>query len=668
MGKASGTMMVSQTQQSLTTPTPKKKRGRPSLSDLHNRALLLQNQSSSSNPQIPNPHFPQNPNHLPRKARSSRRSTPNLPPDFVDGSDYDEDDDVDDDDDDRVQKKVKLVGRLPPNSTSFRSDVVNAVSEDEKGSKGTDTHTQNGTRMLDAGPTTAATTTRLPGNKKLLLLILDKLQKKDTRGVFAEPVDPEELPDYHEVIEHPMDFGTVRKKLDGGLYTTLEQLEADIYLICSNAMEYNAPSTIYFRQARSIQELAKKEFEALRQDGGNNEPPTKPRRGRPPGSRNMKKLLESPLDRGAGESSSDATPVSRDDDAVRSNSYNLRKGPSLYRFPRNLESSFDFTASASKSMPMKYGDKQYASEESKREPYNPFEECGSGQDPSLSSIFRAFDKKLISVGLDFEHSYARSLAKFARDLGPVVWRIVSKKLRSVLPPGVEFGPGWVGENKTSTTQLSPLPEKSVQSDSVSQDSFRSESQHYPSTSSFVNSALANKSSSHCNEKLVEVSRDLNSKSDWSQLKGTNGVMGAGTSFQQIQQGPFVHPGMNGLNRPFGAGFHFQEGIAMPKALPFNPSQSQALKSHPFESSSFEACRSLGSSRMTLLPIDFDCALRAENDNLGMHGVPYWQNVSIQERWDLPYQAEQNTGFQASDSRSSSLPGGSPPPLDLVLQL
>jgi len=57
----------------------------------------------------------------------------------------------------------------------------------------------------------------------------------------------------------------------------------------------------------------------------------------------MKKLLESPLDRGAGESSSDATPVSRDDDAVRSNSYNLRKGPSLYRFPRNLESSFDFT-------------------------------------------------------------------------------------------------------------------------------------------------------------------------------------------------------------------------------------------------------------------------------------------------------------------------------------
>ncbi|GMP52429.1 hypothetical protein CsSME_00018247 [Camellia sinensis var. sinensis] len=62
-------------------------------------------------------------------------------------------------------------------------------------------------------------------DKKLLELILDKLQKKDTYGVYAEPADPEELPDYHEVIEHPMDFATVRKKLGNGSYSTLEQFE-----------------------------------------------------------------------------------------------------------------------------------------------------------------------------------------------------------------------------------------------------------------------------------------------------------------------------------------------------------------------------------------------------------------------------------------------------------
>ena len=41
-----------------------------------------------------------------------------------------------------------------------------------------------------------------------------------------------QLPDYHDIIEHPMDFGTVRKKLDGGLYSNLEQFEVG-FLNCS---------------------------------------------------------------------------------------------------------------------------------------------------------------------------------------------------------------------------------------------------------------------------------------------------------------------------------------------------------------------------------------------------------------------------------------------------
>ncbi|MCL7028327.1 hypothetical protein MKW94_016950, partial [Papaver nudicaule] len=75
---------------------------------------------------------------------------------------------------------------------------------------------------------------------------------KDTYGVYAEAVDPEELPDYHEMIENPMDFGTIRKNLEKGTYTKLEQLEADVFLLCSNAMEYNSPDTVYFRQVKFI--------------------------------------------------------------------------------------------------------------------------------------------------------------------------------------------------------------------------------------------------------------------------------------------------------------------------------------------------------------------------------------------------------------------------------
>lgn len=38
-----------------------------------------------------------------------------------------------------------------------------------------------------------------------------------------------QLPDYHEVIDNPMDFTTVRNKLRTGSYATLEQLEVNLF-------------------------------------------------------------------------------------------------------------------------------------------------------------------------------------------------------------------------------------------------------------------------------------------------------------------------------------------------------------------------------------------------------------------------------------------------------
>ncbi|EYU27349.1 hypothetical protein MIMGU_mgv11b0209583mg, partial [Erythranthe guttata] len=85
-------------------------------------------------------------------------------------------------------------------------------------------------------------------DKNALELILDKLQKKDVYGVYAEPVDSKELPDYYDLIKYPMDFATVRRKLQNGSYETLEQFEHDVFLICSNAMQYNERHTVYHKQ------------------------------------------------------------------------------------------------------------------------------------------------------------------------------------------------------------------------------------------------------------------------------------------------------------------------------------------------------------------------------------------------------------------------------------
>lgn len=53
--------------------------------------------------------------------------------------------------------------------------------------------------------------------------------RKDTYGVYAEPVDPDELLDYHDVIKHPMDFATMRKKLAKGAYLTLKDFEVSLF-------------------------------------------------------------------------------------------------------------------------------------------------------------------------------------------------------------------------------------------------------------------------------------------------------------------------------------------------------------------------------------------------------------------------------------------------------
>ncbi|XP_058199107.1 uncharacterized protein LOC131314479 isoform X2 [Rhododendron vialii] len=104
---------------------------------------------------------------------------------------------------------------------------------------------------------------RMP-EKRILEFVLDILQRRDTHEIFAQPVDQNEVEGYYSIIEEPMDFGTMRAKLQEEIYTTLEQFENDVFLITNNAMLFNSSSTIYFRQARAIHELAKRVFHTLK--------------------------------------------------------------------------------------------------------------------------------------------------------------------------------------------------------------------------------------------------------------------------------------------------------------------------------------------------------------------------------------------------------------------
>ncbi|THG04596.1 hypothetical protein TEA_004674 [Camellia sinensis var. sinensis] len=85
---------------------------------------------------------------------------------------------------------------------------------------------QKGNQMMDKASNVAQSTKE---SLQELIASLNFNCRKYTYGVFPEPVDPNEFPDYHEIIEHPMDFRTVRKKLEG-CYSNLDEFQVGFEL------------------------------------------------------------------------------------------------------------------------------------------------------------------------------------------------------------------------------------------------------------------------------------------------------------------------------------------------------------------------------------------------------------------------------------------------------
>ncbi|NXL21825.1 BRPF3 protein, partial [Setophaga kirtlandii] len=88
----------------------------------------------------------------------------------------------------------------------------------------------------------------------LLRTTLDLLQEKDAAQIFTEPVNLNEA-NYLEFISNPMDFSTMRRKLESHLYRTLDEFEEDFNLIVANCMRYNAKDTIFHRAAVRLRDL-----------------------------------------------------------------------------------------------------------------------------------------------------------------------------------------------------------------------------------------------------------------------------------------------------------------------------------------------------------------------------------------------------------------------------
>ncbi|KAJ1020152.1 hypothetical protein NDA16_004432 [Ustilago loliicola] len=82
--------------------------------------------------------------------------------------------------------------------------------------------------------------------------LIENLQRRDSYKFFCEPVNPDDVPGYTDVIKTPMDFGTMQRKVDDRLYSHMDEFKADFQLVISNAQTFNPEGTLYYNEAKRI--------------------------------------------------------------------------------------------------------------------------------------------------------------------------------------------------------------------------------------------------------------------------------------------------------------------------------------------------------------------------------------------------------------------------------
>ncbi|XP_036382188.1 bromodomain-containing protein 3-like [Megalops cyprinoides] len=118
---------------------------------------------------------------------------------------------------------------------------------------------------------------------------------------FYKPVDAEalELHDYHDIIKHPMDLSTVKKKMDSREYQDAQSFAADIRLMFSNCYKYNPPDHEVVAMARKLQDVFEMRFAKMPDEPVDQAPPSAP-----PSAAVVSKSTESSGSSGESSSSS----------------------------------------------------------------------------------------------------------------------------------------------------------------------------------------------------------------------------------------------------------------------------------------------------------------------------------------------------------------------------
>lgn len=90
------------------------------------------------------------------------------------------------------------------------------------------------------------------GLRDSLKPVHDRLYDHPCAAIFRAPVNPIEVPDYLSIIQHPMDLGTIRERLNSKYYKEPVAYCDDVRLVFQNAWTYNKRNSAVYKHAMEV--------------------------------------------------------------------------------------------------------------------------------------------------------------------------------------------------------------------------------------------------------------------------------------------------------------------------------------------------------------------------------------------------------------------------------
>ncbi|XP_068647706.1 ATPase family AAA domain-containing protein At1g05910-like [Aristolochia californica] len=133
-----------------------------------------------------------------------------------------------------VERLIEAVFSVPSEGTTVKPKAKQALPELPKAPKAT-----SGLKASELKAKAEAEQHTLRRLRMCLRDVCNRILYDKRFTVFHYPVSDEDVPNYHSIVQNPMDMATVLQQVDSGHYLTISAFLQDIDLIVANAKAYN---------------------------------------------------------------------------------------------------------------------------------------------------------------------------------------------------------------------------------------------------------------------------------------------------------------------------------------------------------------------------------------------------------------------------------------------